>query len=81
MVKTKRLLIIIYIFYVVEPYQNINLENPEDPKQKIALYQLFKAQFVFTIAQRQDNNLNFLLLPNTSIESQIITEENIVKKS
>jgi len=68
-------------FYDLEPYQNMTGENPEDPKEKIALYQLFKAQFVFTIAQRQNNNLNFVLLSHTSVESQIITEENIVKKS
>jgi hypothetical protein len=49
--------------------------NPQDTKEKIAVYQLWKSQFVFTIAERQENNSFPVSILHTSVESQIMVDE------
>jgi hypothetical protein len=68
-------------FYDLEQYENVIIENPQDPKQKISLYQLCESQFVFTIAERQGNNPHPVPLHYTSVESQIMVDETIDTRS
>jgi hypothetical protein len=51
------------------------VRNPQDPKQKIAVYQLWKSQFIFTIAERYDNNSFPVPILTTSVVSQIMVDE------
>ena len=53
-------------------YQNI--QNPQDARQTIRLYQLWKSQLVFTIAELQDNNSVSVPILQTSVVSQIMID-------
>ncbi|CAF4529923.1 unnamed protein product [Rotaria sp. Silwood1] len=49
--------------------------NSQDAKHKIVVYQLWKSQFIFTIAERHDNISLPIPIPHTTAESQIIVDE------
>jgi hypothetical protein len=57
------------------------MEDPQDPKRKIALYQLRKSQFIFTIAQKPDKKSYLVPLYYTSVKARIMTEEGVATTS
>ncbi|CAF4117448.1 unnamed protein product, partial [Rotaria magnacalcarata] len=61
-------------FFDSEQQNNIDIETPKDAKQKISLYQLNKAQLVFTLAEQYDCNHFPIPIRHTSVESQIMID-------
>ncbi|CAF3953028.1 unnamed protein product, partial [Rotaria sordida] len=51
-----------------------SIETPQEVKQKILLYQLWKSQLVFTLAKQQDNNIFPVPILHTLAKSQIMVD-------
>ncbi|CAF3351755.1 unnamed protein product [Rotaria sp. Silwood1] len=62
------------LFSSNEPDTQCVLDS-QDAKHKIVVYQLWKSQFIFTIAERHDNVSLPIPIPHTTAESQIIVDE------
>jgi hypothetical protein len=57
------------------------VHNQNDAKQLIAAYQLWKSQLVFTIAERQNNEILPISIPQTLVISQVMVDEASDKRS
>ncbi|CAF1155658.1 unnamed protein product [Rotaria sordida] len=57
-----------------EQDETLSIETPQEVKQKILLYQLWKSQLVFTLAKQQDNNIFPVPILHTLAKSQIMVD-------
>ncbi|CAF4968660.1 unnamed protein product, partial [Rotaria sp. Silwood1] len=55
-----------------EQDESLNIEIPQDAKQKLLLYELWKSQLVFTLSKQQDSDSFPVPILHTSAESQIM---------
>jgi len=64
---------VIYL-YNLDQLDNQRIQNSQSAKQKIAVYQLWKSQLVFTIAEGYNNEHLPVPILHTSVYSQIMTD-------
>jgi hypothetical protein len=63
------------MYYYLDQPDIERVKNPQDAKQKIAIYQLWKSQLIFTIAERMDCNSLPIPILHTSVTSQIMVDK------
>ena len=71
---------ITYLYKLDQPdIQRIS--NLQDAKQKIATYQLWKSQLIFTLAEKHDNYSFPVPIRHTSAKSQVMIDEGVHGRS
>lgn len=68
------------VFNVIGQDTTVHVESPREAKQKILLYHLWKSQLIFTLAEHCDGSFP-VIIPNTSVKSQIMTDVVTDKRS